>query len=99
MYNTCAIMELLHKLHGGVQSSGANWVRQHICLMLDGDIQGAHWEMLRSTLPLYQQITTIVMGDGHSTLNPPDHGKHTTQSVSKWRFAPAPCPSPDGGDR
>ena len=33
-----------------------------------GYLAGNHWEMLRSILQLYQAITTVQLGDGHSTL-------------------------------
>jgi len=35
---------------------------------LRGDLQGSHWDMLRSILPLYQAITTVALGNGRSTL-------------------------------
>jgi len=34
---------------------------------MKGDLQGEHWEVLRSILPLYQAITTVKLGDGKST--------------------------------
>ena len=66
--NTCLLLKLLHKLHAGEQSSWAAWVRRNASLAnLKGDIQGAHWDTMRSLLPLYQAITTVVVGDGQST--------------------------------
>jgi hypothetical protein len=44
------------------------WVRQHASLAtLKGDLQGHHWDMLRSILPLYQALTTVIIQDGAST--------------------------------
>jgi hypothetical protein len=52
--NICLLLNLLHRLH---------------CAdTLQGDLAGNHWDMLRSLLPLYQAITTVQLGDGHSTL-------------------------------
>ena len=66
--NICLLLKLLHKLHAGQQSSWATWVRQHTCLAsLTGDLQGAHWDYMRSLLPLYQAVTTVTVGDGQST--------------------------------
>jgi len=66
--NICLLLKLLHKLHAGQQSSWATWVRQHTCLAsLTGDLQGAHWDSMRSLLPLYQAVTTVTVGDGQST--------------------------------
>jgi len=31
---------------------------------LKGDLHGEHWEVLRSILPLYQAITTVIIGNG-----------------------------------
>lgn len=39
-----------------------------MCLAtLEGDIHGAHWDQLRSLLPLYQAITTVTVGNGENT--------------------------------
>jgi len=66
--NICLLLKLLHRMHVGEQSSWAAWVRQHTCLAtLSGDLQGPHWESLRSLLPLYQAITTVTVGDGQAT--------------------------------
>jgi hypothetical protein len=66
--NTCLLLKLLHKLHDASSSSWAQWLRQHVCLAtLEGDIHGAHWDQLRSLLPLYQAITTVTVGNGGNT--------------------------------
>jgi hypothetical protein len=31
---------------------------------LKGDLHGEHWEVLRSILPLYQAITTVIIDNG-----------------------------------
>jgi hypothetical protein len=35
--------------------------------ILKGDLQGEHWNMLRSILPPYQALTTVDIKDGSAT--------------------------------
>lgn len=64
--NICFLLKLLHKLHAGVQSSWATWVRQHVCLAsLTGmELTG---NPCATSYPLYEAITTVTVGDGRST--------------------------------
>lgn len=65
--NICLLLKLLHRLHCPQSSAWAVWVRGRACLAnLKGDVHGAHWETLRSLLPLYQSITMVQLGDGRS---------------------------------
>ncbi|CAD6213646.1 unnamed protein product [Miscanthus lutarioriparius] len=66
--NICLLLKLVHRLHCSENSAWAQWVRQRACTAtLKGDLQGGHWDVLRSILPLYQAITTVDLGDGKST--------------------------------
>jgi hypothetical protein len=64
----CLLLKLVHRLHCSETSAWAQWVRQRASIAtMKGDLQGEHWEVLRSILPLYQAITTVKLGDGKST--------------------------------
>jgi hypothetical protein len=66
--NTCLHLRLLHRLHNSTCSSWGAWERQHICLAtLTGNLPGAHWHALRSSLPIYRAITTCEVRNGHGT--------------------------------
>lgn len=66
--NICLLLKLIHRLHSADNSAWGLWVRRHASLAnLSGDLQGNHWEVLRSLLPLYQAITTVIIGDGADT--------------------------------
>lgn len=66
--NICLLLKLIHRLHCSENSAWGSWVRQHTNLAtLKGDLQGYHWETLRSILPLYQALTTVVIKDGSAT--------------------------------
>jgi hypothetical protein len=68
IHNTCLLLKLIHKLHSDQPSSWARWVQSNACVAsLKGDLHGQHWEMLRSLLPVYRAITTVVIGNGMST--------------------------------
>ena len=62
------MLKLLHRLHHPVGSSWAPWVRQHVDVhTLEGELDGAHWDGLRSLLPAYRQITCVPVNNGAST--------------------------------
>jgi hypothetical protein len=66
--NICLLLKLIHRLHCSGSSAWGAWVRQHANLAtLKGDLQGHHWDMLRSILPLYQALTTVAIKDGSAT--------------------------------
>jgi len=66
--NICLLLKLIHRLHCSQNSAWGTWVRENSSLAtLQGDLQGAHWETLRSILPLYQAITTVQIKDGAAT--------------------------------
>jgi hypothetical protein len=66
--NICLLLKLIHRLHCSENSAWGQWVRQHCNLAtLRGDLQGTHWDMLRSILPLYQALTTVLVRDGSAT--------------------------------
>jgi hypothetical protein len=65
-HNICLLLKLLHRLHTK-SSAWAFWVRGRASISsLRGDVHGDHWEVLRSLLPLYQAITSVVLGNGQS---------------------------------
>jgi hypothetical protein len=63
------MLKLIHKLHLQQDSSWARWVQRNESIAsLTGDLHGQHWEMLRSLLPIYRAITTVmILGDGLTT--------------------------------
>lgn len=66
--NICLLLKLIHRLHCSEISAWGLWVRQHTNLVtLKGDLQGNHWDLLRSILPLYQAQTTVSIKDGSAT--------------------------------
>jgi hypothetical protein len=66
--NTCLLLKLVHKLHSEHASSWARWVQNNASVAsLTGDLHGQHWDMLRSILPIYRAITTVILGDGKNT--------------------------------
>ena len=66
--NACLLLKLLHRLHHPAGSSWATWARQRINLhTLHGDVEGAHWDALRSLLPAYRQLTFVSVRDGATT--------------------------------
>jgi hypothetical protein len=66
--NICMMLKLIHKLHLQQDSSWARWVQRNASIAsLTGDLHGQHWEMLRSLLPIYRAITTVILGDGLTT--------------------------------
>ena len=66
--NICMLLKLIHWLHYAETSSWVQWVRRRVCTAtLNGDLHGAHWEVLRSLLPMYQAIALVQFGDGEST--------------------------------
>jgi hypothetical protein len=49
-------------------SSWAKWLQSNANIAsLTGDLHGQHWDMLRSLLPIYRAITTVILGDGANT--------------------------------
>ena len=63
------MLKLLHCLHHPVGSSWATWVHQHVDVhTLEGDVQGAHWDAIRSLLPAYRQITHVAVNNGAATV-------------------------------
>lgn len=65
--NLCLLLKLLHGMHHPDSSAWARWVHgRAFVATLQGDVHGAHWEVLRSLLPLYQALTTVQLGDGRS---------------------------------
>lgn len=68
LMNICLLLKLLHRLHTAVDSDWASSARLHTCLAnLQGDLCGNHWDVLRSLYPLYQAVTTVVIGSGERT--------------------------------
>ncbi|WVZ61798.1 hypothetical protein U9M48_011614 [Paspalum notatum var. saurae] len=68
LQNTCLLLKLLYRLHTAEDSSWASWARGNVCLAtLEGGMMGGHWEVLRALLPLFQAITSSVVGDGAAT--------------------------------
>ncbi|WVZ49637.1 hypothetical protein U9M48_000977 [Paspalum notatum var. saurae] len=68
LQNMCLLLKLLHRLHSATDSSWANWIRSKVYLAtLEGELAGGHWDVLRGLLPLFQAITTSVVGDGAGT--------------------------------
>ena len=66
--NACLMLKLLHRLHHPTGSSWATWARRHVDVhTLEGDVQGAHWDAIRSLLPAYHQITRVAVHDGVAT--------------------------------
>lgn len=66
--NICLLLKLIHRLHCSENSAWGQWLRQHSNLAtLKGNLQGHHWDMLRSILPLYQTLTTVEVKDGSTT--------------------------------
>jgi hypothetical protein len=66
--NICLLLKLVHKLHFATSSAWAQWVRSRACITsLKGDLHGEHLDVLRSILPLYQAITTVIIGNGQQT--------------------------------
>ena len=66
--NTCLMLKMIHRLHSDNDSSWARWVRQNASIAsLRGNLNGHHWDTLRSFLPLYRAITTVRIADGNTT--------------------------------
>jgi hypothetical protein len=66
--NICLLLKLLHRLHCPLSSAWAQWVqRRASVLTLNGDLHGDHWGTLRAIIPLYQAITSVMLGDGKCT--------------------------------
>ncbi|CAN6228096.1 unnamed protein product [Urochloa humidicola] len=66
--NTCLLLKLIHRLHSVASSSWSAWVQEHVNLAtMEGTLEGAHWDSMRTLLPLYQAITTVHLGDGRNT--------------------------------
>lgn len=66
--NICLLLKLIHHLHHSENSAWGSWVRHHSSLAtLKGDLEGQHWDMLRSILPLYQALTIVEIADGSGT--------------------------------
>jgi hypothetical protein len=66
--NQCLLLKLLHRIHTSGDSSWAPWVHAHIDLVsMQGEVVGAHWTEVRSLLPIYHALTTVVLKDGRST--------------------------------
>ena len=66
--NICLLLKLLHRLHCPQSSAWAEWVQRRASVItLNGDLHGDHWETLRAIIPLYQAITSVMLGDGKCT--------------------------------
>ena len=67
--NTCLLLKMIHKLHSNSPSSSwARWVQRNACIAsLTGNINGNHSDTLRSLLPIYRAITTVILADGTTT--------------------------------
>jgi hypothetical protein len=66
--NQCLLLKLLHRIHTSGDSSWAPWVHAYIDLVsMQGEVVGAHWTEVRSLLPIYHALTTVVLKDGRST--------------------------------
>jgi len=65
--NVCLLLKLLHRLHCTESSTWARWVQGRASIVtLTGDVHGDHWKTLRSLLPLYRALTSVIIGDGKS---------------------------------
>lgn len=65
--NICLLLKLLHRLHCPQSSAWAQWVHNRASITtLSGDLHGDHWQTLKALLPLYQAITSVVIGDGNN---------------------------------
>ncbi|AQK39484.1 TUB-transcription factor 14 [Zea mays] len=68
LHNRCLLVKLIHRFHSAPNSSWAAWARANCNVAtLEGDVHGMHWNNLRAVLPIYQAITTSVVGNGHNT--------------------------------
>jgi len=66
--NSCLLLKLIHRLHQTTASSWATWVRDRVSLAsMEGSVVVSHWDSLRMLLPIYQAITTVVLGNGKTT--------------------------------
>lgn len=66
--NAALMLKLIHRLHRLGESAWANWVSYRTSIHnLARDLDGDHWNALRQLLPVYQQITTVDVGDGRTT--------------------------------
>ncbi|GJN11419.1 hypothetical protein PR202_ga29612 [Eleusine coracana subsp. coracana] len=66
--NQCLLLKLLHHLHSIGDSSWAAWVHEHADIpMMEDDLAGQHWGMLREFMPMYQDLSIVEIDDGATT--------------------------------
>jgi hypothetical protein len=66
--NVCLLLILIHKLHYSEKSAWAKWVRQRSNLAaMESELQGSHWALVKTIIPLYQALTSVQLGNGTTT--------------------------------